>query len=1107
MYTKYKMVWRKAKHAYMAAAGDFWRTTRDDAGVEKIGLGVKARSRTLKWLVLGALVLGSSFTGFMAGGVRAADAGDSQPHQYIAFKNGNAQSIPHATADTVGKSLVLDGKTYIGREVYGSADGKPRYYWVREGYAARILQGQRFNGANTGDRVDTYKKDTLANSEGLLIAFDADNKHMPGKMLNGGELDRVKAVSFGGASSGNWRVKKNWPVIEVNGKWQRNDNQFQALTPDGLTGTYSYNGEVLGASELYVVEGNVGIFVVNGKRYTGNVYGANNEILKTGIGSDNKYYSFWAAEIHDPRQTVGDMTVRDFNEKILAPLAENDYKLHTNDIKEIKVSGNGAGGVLGLTTNGEFNADNTARGGADIPGSVRIANTAGSGTGGQDVGIQFSNDNGSFSVNAGSKVSAVVKAGTANMAEGLVINGERYDFARGSTDDFHLAGGKEVLRTAAGNDPEILGYRVKEDGMLELVVQNGNDESTRKTVVIGNLASKTAVDALESRAVKYDANGDGTVNYGAITVGGEAGPRYDAGKKTGGTRVTNVAYADGTDGSEAVNVDRLNDSIRAAVKEGNDTDQHVKAGEYAVGSLQKTDGTAAQGVSLDLVNNKGEAKGRVLITDMAKASDVGQVGDFHESLKNGNGAHTTVVEAVNRLDDKVGDLKYKRDDGENLAVVKAGDNVTAAIGKLDQAVAKASEAAGKHSTVSAGRGITVDRGTNAAGGDDYHVGVADDFTLGGKAGQGSLAVKGAEGAIQASGTVTAGAFQSGDVLANANGNGLISGLHNIEWHHALLEKAASEGGYKGSSHAATESQLRQAVRGAIQYDRDKDGNIDPTRITLNPGSTPAAIHNLKEGKVEKDSREAVNGGQLWETRKQLEETHAGLAGVTGSISRLGNRVNRVGAGAAALAALHPLDFDPDAKWDFSAGYGNYNGANAMAVGAYYRPNEDLLFSVGTSLGGGENMVNAGISVKLGSGSSHVTTSRTAMAKEIVALREHVEKLTELVNQLAGERNKEQGPSVVFPDVPENRWAYDYVRQLAGNGILEGYGEGRPMTRYEWASLIYRALENGAAVDAGMNRLIQEFRPELALIRVDTGTKDSSGNPVIERLRVNRLVRK
>ena len=241
-----------------------------------------------------------------------------------------------------------------------------------------------------------------------------------------------------------------------------------------------------------------------------------------------------------------------------------------------------------------------------------------------------------------------------------------------------------------------------------------------------------------------------------------------------------------------------------------------------------------------------------------------------------------------------------------------------------------------------------------------------------------------------------------------------------------------------------------------------------------------------------------------------------IKNVTNKVGELGTRVNRVGAGAAALAALHPLDFDPDDKWDFAAGYGNYKDAHAVSVGAFYRPNEDTMFSVGGSFGAGENLVNAGVSVKLGQG-NHVSTSKVAMAKEIVDLRDENKDLKKRLDTMEQKMNSilgilDMGKKKDFPDVPENHWAYEYVATLAGNGIIEGYPDGefkgdRSMTRYEFAAMFYRALKNGAPVDDNMDRAMNEFEPELRQIRLDRirvdriSGKDNDRNKV-ERVRVN-----
>lgn len=254
------------------------------------------------------------------------------------------------------------------------------------------------------------------------------------------------------------------------------------------------------------------------------------------------------------------------------------------------------------------------------------------------------------------------------------------------------------------------------------------------------------------------------------------------------------------------------------------------------------------------------------------------------------------------------------------------------------------------------------------------------------------------------------------------------------------------------------------------------------------------VTGVKAGEISSTSKDAVNGSQLFATNQQVAQNAQ-------SISKLGNRINKVGAGAAALAALHPLDFDPDDKWDFAAGYGNYNGENAAAIGAYYRPNEDTMFSVGGSFGNGENMVNAGVSLKLGQG-NHVSTSKVAMAKEIKDLRKELEGLKSALLDANAGKKLDTSKLQLFPDVPKNHWAYEYVSTLKGNGVLTGYPDGefkgdRPMTRYEFATMLYKAMLEGATLS---DKILKEFAPELERFTVDTVHQDKDGKPTVERVR-------
>ena len=272
------------------------------------------------------------------------------------------------------------------------------------------------------------------------------------------------------------------------------------------------------------------------------------------------------------------------------------------------------------------------------------------------------------------------------------------------------------------------------------------------------------------------------------------------------------------------------------------------------------------------------------------------------------------------------------------------------------------------------------------------------------------------------------------------------------------------------------------------------------------------INNVKAGVADTD---AVNVAQL----KRLQDQITASSSVTtvtagdhikGVLSKMDKRIDKSVAGTAALAALHPLDFDPDAKWDFAAGYGHYRSGDAAAIGAFYRPNEDVQLSIGSTVGSDETVFNAGLSVKVGAHSG-VSRSRVAIGKEVLALKKtvaeqnaQIQKLTALLNGVAGTKMKADH-TTLFPDVAANHWAYEAVSDLSRRGLIEGYPDGtfggdRLLTRYEFAQIVYRAIQDGVTVD---DRLVTEFSPEMALFRVDTIAKNAQGEPTIERVRINK----
>ena len=245
------------------------------------------------------------------------------------------------------------------------------------------------------------------------------------------------------------------------------------------------------------------------------------------------------------------------------------------------------------------------------------------------------------------------------------------------------------------------------------------------------------------------------------------------------------------------------------------------------------------------------------------------------------------------------------------------------------------------------------------------------------------------------------------------------------------------------------------VTGGVASDsftvKGTDIKIDSSGI--NAGGT--VISNVADGSISEGSKDAVNGGQLYQVKNDLE-----------------GKVNKVGANAAAMANLHPMEFDPDSKWNIAAAMGNYGSETATAIGAFYRPNEDVMVNFSTAFGTGENMVGGGVSVRLGKGSNKLSR------EESNALKDQVNDLTARMDALLSVLNPNMSKD--FPDVPENHWAYEAVSRLAGNDIVQGYPDGefhgeRTMTRYEMAEIIYNALSRGAEAE---KELVEEFKPEL-----------------------------
>ena len=357
------------------------------------------------------------------------------------------------------------------------------------------------------------------------------------------------------------------------------------------------------------------------------------------------------------------------------------------------------------------------------------------------------------------------------------------------------------------------------------------------------------------------------------------------------------------------------------------------------------------------------------------------------------------------------------------------------------------------------------------------------------------------------------------IIIGSSDNGTTTTVHDAVALGHNTDVSIEGGVALGSGSKAT------VAAGAVGYDILTNAPSTDTSATWKSTASAVSVGDVANGVTRQitsvaagtNDTDAVNVAQLKRLHDMISVNTYNTVNVQGDVtnlkkdvSRLDKRVNKAVAGSAALAALHPLDFDPDAKWDFAAGYGHYHNGNAAALGAFYRPNEDVQLSVGSTLGNGETVVNAGLSVKVGA-HSNVSRSRVAIGKEVLELKKtvalqnaQIQKLTALLNDVAGTHMKADR-TTLFPDVASNHWAYEAVSDLSRRGLVEGYPDGtfggdRLLTRYEFAQIVYRALQNGVQVD---EQLVTEFSPEMALFRVDTVAKNSQGQPTIERVRLNK----
>ena len=712
---------------------------------------------------------------------------------------------------------------------------------------------------------------------------------------------------------------------------------------------------------------------------------------------------------------------------------------------------------LGSTINGSLNSIES-----------KTANSYYSGVANSIVGTanRTFNSNGSLIMGAGNEITNSVKSISGAPDDGGNSAKELAETLRTAVKDAN--GGGATMALGGGNKADYT-LRTSMIGINNTVTGTNGAKSVDNFVVgVGNTASNVQhLTAIGSKNTVSDANN-------TVIVG-------DNRKVTGANNSVIIGSSD------AETTTTVNDAVAI----GHNTEVSAEGG-VALGSKSKA--TVAAGAAGYDISTKA-ASTDTSSTWKATASAV-SVGDVANDVTR---QITSVAAGTNDTD------------AVNVAQLK----------KVETKISTVEADAKKHTTVVAGDNTTVTPGTNANGGAEYKVAVNKDLVEMSSANFGK-----ATDDVRARIDKDSARFFNGSENIGVTPKGIqIENTDTLEQaNFTKYGMYASEGSktvYYTTNGISAGDQIINNVKAGVadtdavnvsQLKRVQDQIAASTQVTtVTAGDhikvTPTVNGNTHDYKV---SLADDIADQITNNTTNITKNTNDIKNIKGDLSKIDKRVDKSVAGAAALAALHPLDFDPDAKWDFAAGYGHYRSGDAAAIGAFYRPNEDVQLSVGSTVGSDETVFNAGLSVKVGAHSG-VSRSRVAIGKEVLALKKtvaeqnaQIQKLTALLNGVAGTKMKADH-TTLFPDIPTNHWAYEAVSDLSRRGLVEGYPDGtfggdRMLTRYEFAQIVYRAIQDGVTVN---DRLVTEFSPEMALFRVDTVAKNAKGEPTIERVRVNK----
>lgn len=1085
------------------------------------------------------IINGNNITTYSANGV--TDGQISTGHVYASqdmYIGGNADANKVATMGDLGTEIGEVTEGMVKWDTATDADGNTSY-------TDGVLHGLKLKGETDGSSTFSTISQVNGNSEitlnksSVIISADTTDENdsrvyvstQGSALLSGDNAVMVTPdyITLGNSQTGG----------EVN-VYSDGTTTFESEDSDGMT---TISGDAITTGSLTAADGAVKIHD-NGLVQAGDkilLNSSTGQIIADSVGSN---------AVVTTTLSAGNGGVR----------VDKDGKLTTTGDVLMQ---NGDGESISMTDGGlnlmTVDADNGT-------GMVTVANGAVRMIGGGNTTVKVDGSGTTFGTQTGMDTTTISGGSvTTNSVTGLTNRtwtGSTTDASRAATEG-QLA---DLSTTVSENAEGVVKWDQDANGDYQegtihgVTLQDGAITAANGNFSVDELGNVTATVADTNNSFSLTENGvsmkaDNTtldVTSGGVAIGNGAGSTYINGSEINtGTVLAGEMYV-GTkdDGNAVVTKDQLTGTVGEAtegvVKWDKDENGDYQEGKLTVDSLTAAGGTFT--ISEEGIVNAGDKIVLNGTTGQVLADRIGTNDVTTQSFTAGNGK--IKIDEDGKLS-TTGDVSMMNSTGElvsltddnGLTMVTSGDYGTGMLkldnGRInmmggttttvtiDNSGTTFTNLANNTSTIIDGNTITT--GTINADGvtvDGKDVATVDDVTNATKD-----AVK-----YDENGELHAGKDGTGSLdLSKENGSASLSsgnGEHSI-----VVDNNGTtvNGGLNVNGGLTIDGDTVATSGDVTEVKTDVSGiknqigvNEDGSYKTINNGAADVisgintntdSINTIKGqigGSGENGALKLANSATTIESginqnTAAIQQHGQAIGQLSHRVGELDSRIDEVGAGAAALAALHPLDFDPDAKWDFAAGYGNYRGENAVAVGTFYRPNEDVMFSVGGTFGNDDNMVNAGVSLKIGAGSSHVTTSRTAMAKEIKSMRDivakqdaQIQKLTAIVNALVGTEAVTPDTSTMFPDVPENHWAYEAVAAMAKGGLVKGYPDGefkgnRSMTRYEFAQIVYNAIQAGAEVDA---RLVQEFKPELEYFHIDTIAKDKDGNPTIERVRVN-----